>query len=77
MLRKVHLLLIPAVVGLVACGSDQTSQQSAATSTARQQALANSAQANQISQQAVATANQVTTAAQRMSQPPQARPRSR
>jgi hypothetical protein len=70
MVRKGHLLLIPAIVELVACGDGQSShQESAASTSARQQALANSARANQISQQAMATANEATTAANRMPQP--------
>jgi hypothetical protein len=74
MVRKVHVMLIPALLGLAACGSDDASKRAAAANSTRQQALANSAQANQISQQAVATANQATATANRMSQP---QPRSR
>jgi len=69
MVRKAHLILIPALLGLAACGG--TSQQdSAATLSMRQQALTTSQQANQISQQAMATANDATSAMSRAATPP-------
>lgn len=63
MVRKGHLILIPAILGLVACGGQSSQQDSAASNSARQQALSNSSRANQISQQAMATANEATTTA--------------
>jgi uncharacterized lipoprotein YmbA len=68
MLRKAHLMLMPALLGLAACGGT-SQQESAATLRARQQALATSQQANQISQQAMATANDATAAMSRAPQP--------
>ena len=69
MVRKAHLLLIPALLGLAACGG-QSQQESATTVSIRQQALATSQQANQISQQAMATANDATAAMSRSSTRP-------
>jgi len=69
MVRKAHLMLIPGLLGLAACGGT-SQQESAATLSMRQQALTTSQQANQISQQAMATANDATSAMTRAATPP-------
>ena len=69
MARKAHLMLIPGLLGLAACGGT-SQQESAATLSMRQQALTTSQQANQISQQAMATANDATSAMTRAATPP-------
>ena len=70
MVRKAHLILIPALLGVAACGGGTSQQESAATRSMREQALATSQQANQISQQAMATATDATSAMSRATQSP-------